>query len=298
MAASALEVVDLRKSFGSLAALGGISFSIEPGEIFGYLGPNGAGKTTTLRAIGGLVRSDSGEVRILGRSHRDAGARRAIGFLPGELKLWGSMRAADLLDAIAAFRPERPPVLRPHLLDVLEVGADVLEKRVKFASHGTKQKIGIIAAMQHDPELLLLDEATLGLDPLVQEKFRRALLEFAGRGRSVLFSSHILPEVEAICGRVAILRAGKIVALESVDALRAAMVRRLRVRFRGAPPGDLASTPGVQSAAISERSAEMMIRGDVNPLMRRLAKEEIEDLVFPEPELEDIFMSYYRGSDA
>ena len=293
-----LEVVDLRKSFGSLNALAGISFSIQPGEIFGYLGPNGAGKTTTLRAIGGLVRNDSGEVRILGKSHRDAAARRAIGFLPGELKLWGSMRAADLLDRIAAFRPERPPVLRGQLLDVLEVGRDVLEKRVKFASHGTKQKIEIIAAMQHDPELLLLDEATLGLDPLVQEKFRRALLEFAGRGRAVLFSSHILPEVEAICGRVAILRAGRIVALESVGALREATVRRLRARFRGAPPGDLDATPGVARVAAGERSAEIFVRGDINPLLRRLAREEIEDLVFPEPELEDIFMSYYRGDDA
>jgi ABC-2 type transport system ATP-binding protein len=294
----ALEVVNVRKSFGAVKAIDGISFSVERGEIFGYLGPNGAGKTTTLRVIGDLVRNDEGEVRILGRGHRDAEARRAVGFLPGELKLWGSMRAGDLLDAMARFRPERPPLLRPLLLDVLGVDDATLRKRVKFASHGTKQKIGIIAAMQHDPDVILLDEPTLGLDPLVQEAFRNLLVECAGRGRAILFSSHILPEVEAICGRVAIVRAGKIVAMERVETLRRTMVRRLRVRFLGAAPADLDTIPGVTRASARDREAELFVQGDLNPLLRRLAREEIEDVVFPEPELEDIFMAHYRGSDA
>ncbi len=298
MAPPALEVANVRKRFGALTALDGVSFSVAPGEIFGYLGPNGAGKTTTLRIIGGLVRSDEGEVRICGASHRDARSRRATGFLPGELKLWGSMRAGDLLDRIARFRPERPPVLRDRLLEILGVGEDVLRKKVKFTSHGTKQKIGIIAAMQHDPDLLLLDEPTLGLDPLVQEAFRRELVSFAARGRAVLFSSHILPEVEAICARVAILREGRIVALESVEALRRAMVRHLRVRFLEKAPADLATIPGVTRVDARAREAVIFVQGDVNPLLRRLARERIEDLAFPEPELEDIFMTYYRGSDA
>ena len=294
----ALDVVNVRKRFGATVAVDGITFSVAPGELFGYLGPNGAGKSTTLRIIGGLVRNDEGDVRILGASHKEARARRSTGFLPGELKLWGSMRAGDLLDRLARFRPDRPPVLRARLLEVLGVGPDVLAKKVKFASHGTKQKIGIIAAMQHDPDLLLLDEPTLGLDPLVQEAFRRELLAFAARGRAVLFSSHILPEVEAICVRVAILRAGKIVALETVDALRRATVRRLRVRFLEKAPGDLGAIPGVTRVAVDDRSAELFVQGDVNPVLRRLAREGVEDLVFPEPELEDIFMTYYRGGDA
>ncbi|MGZ8710944.1 MAG: ABC transporter ATP-binding protein [Thermoanaerobaculia bacterium] len=298
MPPSALEVSNVRKAFGAITAVDGISFSIEPGEIFGYLGPNGAGKTTTLRIIGDLVRNDEGDVRILGRSHREAAARHAVGFLPGELKLWGSMRAGDLLDAVARFRPDRPPALRPHLLEILEVGEDVLRKRIKFASHGTKQKIGIIAAMQHDPDLVLLDEPTLGLDPLVQEAFRGLLLECAARGKAVLFSSHILPEVEAICGRVAILRAGKIVAMESVDAMRRNLVRRLRVRFRSAVPADLDAIAGVLRMTSRDREAELFVQGDLNPLLRSLAREEIEDLVFPEPELEDIFMAHYRGGNA
>ncbi|MGZ5448846.1 MAG: ABC transporter ATP-binding protein [Thermoanaerobaculia bacterium] len=298
MPPSALEVSNVRKAFGAVTAVDGISFSIEPGEIFGYLGPNGAGKTTTLRIIGDLVRNDEGDVRILGRSHREAAARHAVGFLPGELKLWGSMRAGDLLDAVARFRPDRPPALRPRLLEILDVGEDVLRKRIKFASHGTKQKIGIIAAMQHDPDLVLLDEPTLGLDPLVQEAFRGLLLECAARGKAVLFSSHILPEVEAICGRVAILRAGKIVAMESVDAMRRNLVRRLRVRFRSAVPADLDAIPGVLRMTSRDREAELFVQGDLNPILRSLAREEIEDLVFPEPELEDIFMAHYRGGHA
>ncbi len=298
MSSPALEVIDVRKSFGAVKAVDGISFSVERGEIFGYLGPNGAGKTTTLRIIGDLVRNDGGEVRILGRGHRDAEARRGLGFLPGELKLWGSMRAGELLDAVARFRPERPPLLRPRLLDVLGVDDDILRKRVKFMSHGTKQKIGIIAAMQHDPELILLDEPTLGLDPLVQEAFRNLLVECAGRGRAILFSSHILPEVEAICGRVAIVRAGKIVAMERVETLRRTLVRRLRVRFTSAAPAGLDTIPGVTRVSARDREAELFVQGDLNPLLRRLAAEEIEDVAFPEPELEDIFMAHYRGSDA
>ncbi len=298
MSSPALEVSSVRKAFGGVIAVDGISFAVDRGEIFGYLGPNGAGKTTTLRIIGDLVRNDAGDVRILGRSHRDAAVRRDIGFLPGELKLWGSMHAGDVLDRIAAFRPDRPPSLRAKLLDVLEVGEDMLRKRMKFMSHGTKQKIGIIAALQHDPELILLDEATLGLDPLVQEAFRAFLVECAARGRAILFSSHILPEVEAICGRVAILRAGKVVAMERVEALRHNLVRRLRVRFRGPAPADLGSIAGVTRANVREREAELLVQGDLNLLLRRLAREEIEDLVFPEPELEDIFMALYREKHA
>jgi len=147
--------------------------------------------------------------------------------------------------------------------------------------------------MQHDPPLLLLDEPTMGLDPLVQKAFRDLVLEFAARGRAVFFSSHVLSEVEAVCGRVAILRAGQVVAVESVEGLRARMLRRLEVRFLGAAPPDLAAVPGVTRADVEGRSARLWIQGDVNPVLRRLAREDIERFVFPEAELEDIFLTYY-----
>lgn len=290
---AALEVRALRKSFGSVVALDDVTFSIAAGEIFGYLGPNGAGKSTTLRVIADLVRPDSGDVRLLGTSHRRASSRRKTGFLPGELKLYGNMSAREILDLFARFRPDHPPKLRERLLDALQFPQSMLSRRIKVLSHGTKQKIGIVAAMQHDPELLLLDEPTLGLDPLVQQAFRELLLDFAGRGRAVLFSSHILSEVEAICGRVAILRSGRIVAQETMENLRANMVRRLRVRFRSAPPPELEKTPGVIRATVEDRDAELLVQGDVNPIVRRLASAEIDHLAFPEPELEDIFLTYY-----
>jgi len=296
--AAALEVRGLRKSFGEVVALDDVTFSIAPGEIFGYLGPNGAGKSTTLRVIADLVRADNGDVLLLGASHRRPASRQAIGFLPGELKLYGNMSGRDLLELFARFRRHRPPSLRSRLLDALQLPEAMLSRRIKVLSHGTKQKIGIVAAMQHDPDLLLLDEPTLGLDPLVQQAFRELLLDLASRGRAVLFSSHILSEVEAICGRVAILRSGRIVAQETMENLRANMVRRLHVRFRNAPPAGLEKTAGVIRATIDDREAELLVQGDVNPIVRVLASADLDHLAFPEPELEDIFLTYYRGEEA
>jgi len=298
---SNLQVSNLSKRYGKVQALRDASFSLEAGEIFGYLGPNGAGKTTTLRIILGLVRATSGEVRLFGKSTMHAEERAAMGFLPGELRLYSDMTGLATLSYFARYRPERPPVLREKLLEAFGVERSVLSRKIKFLSHGTKQKIGLIIAMQHDPDLLLLDEPTTGLDPLVQQAFRESVLDFARRGRAVFFSSHVLSEVEAVCGRVAILRAGGIVAVESIDNLRGKMLRRLKARFRGAAPADLARTTGVTSAEILGNEAVVWVQGDVNPLLRRLAQADVENFVFPEPELEDIFMSYYRegkGADA
>ena len=288
-----LEVRDLRKQFGDLAALGGVSFSVRAGEVFGYLGPNGAGKTTTLRIILGLVRQSAGTASILGKSASDPASRAAIGFLPGDLRLYGDMTAEATLDYFAAFRPHRAPSLRPMLVDALAVEAATLARRVKFLSHGTRQKIGLIVAMQHDPELLLLDEPTNGLDPLVQHAFRGIVKGFAERGRAVLFSSHVLSEVEAVCSRVAILRRGEIVALETIERLREKVVRKLTVRFRGAAPEGLNTIAGVTRTEARGRHQVLWVQGDINPLLRALAEAGVEDVVFPEAELEDIFLAYY-----
>jgi ABC-2 type transport system ATP-binding protein len=220
-----LEIRELRKDFGAATALRGVTFSVAPGEVFGYLGPNGAGKTTTLRIVLGLMRPTAGSVTVLGKDATDPECRANIGFLPGDLKLYGDMTGAATLDFFARFRPAKPPVLRSKLLDALDVEGATLAKRVKFLSHGTRQKLGLVAAMQHDPRLLVLDEPTNGLDPLVQQAFRAVLVDFAARGGSVLFSSHVLSEVGAVCQRVAILREGQIVALESMERLREKVVQ-------------------------------------------------------------------------
>lgn len=289
-----LQVHNLTKYYRKVRALHDVSFAVEAGEIFGYLGPNGAGKTTTIRIILGLVHSNGGEVRLFGDSSMRAAGRVGIGYLPGELKLYGNMTSLAVLDYFARYRPQRPPVLREKLLKAFGVDQTNLSQKVKFLSHGTKQKIGLIIAMQHDPDLLLLDEPTLGLDPLVQQAFRDVVLDFVTRGHAVLFSSHVLSEVEAVCGRVAILRAGEIVTVESIQNLRQKMVRRLQVRFRGAVPDHLAKTPGVARIQTVGNESVLWVQGDVNSILRRLAQSDLEHFVFPEPQLEDIFLSYYQ----
>ncbi len=292
-----LVVEDLVKRFGSVRALGGVSFSVEAGEVFGYLGPNGAGKTTTLRIILGLVHPTAGGVSVFGRDRSSPLSRSDIGYLPGEIRLYGDMTGTGLLDYFARFRRGRPPVLRARLVEALGLEPPDLARRVKFLSHGTRQKIGLAVAMQHDPGLLLLDEPTTGLDPLVQKAFRDLVLEFAARGRAVFFSSHVLSEVEAVCGRVAILRAGEVVAVEAVEDIRARMLRRLEVRFRGTPPEGLAAVPGVTRVETEGASARLWVQGDVNPILRRIAQVDVDRFVFPEAELEDIFLTYYRKED-
>jgi len=291
----ALEVAGLHKRYGRVHALRGVSFAVEPGEVFGYLGPNGAGKTTTLRILLGLARADRGAARLLGEPPGRPASRERIGFLPGELRLHGGMTGRALLDHFARFRPARPPLLRERLLAALDLKESDLARRVKWLSHGTRQKVGLVIAMQHDPDVVLLDEPTSGLDPLVQQGFRDLVRELAARGRAILFSSHVLSEVEAVCGRVAVLRAGALLAVEEIEALRARLVRRLEARFRGAAPGDLAALPGVTRAEVAGSAATLWLQGDVNPLLRRLAGCEVEHLVFPEPELEDVFLDLYRG---
>ena len=291
----ALEVADLHKRYGRVHALRGVSFAVEPGEVFGYLGPNGAGKTTTLRIALGLVRPGRGAVRLLGGPAGRPESREQVGFLPGELRLPGGMTGRAVLDHFARFRPARPPVLRERLLDALDLRESDLARRVKWLSHGTRQKVGLVLAMQHDPDLVLLDEPTNGLDPLVQQGFRAVLRELAARGRAVLLSSHVLSEVEAVCGRVAVLRAGELLAVEDIAALRGRLTRRLEARFRGPAPPDLAALPGVTRAEVAGDTATLWLRGDVNPLLRRLAACDVEHLVFPEPQLEDVFLDLYRG---
>jgi ABC-2 type transport system ATP-binding protein len=203
------------------------------------------------------------------------------------------MTGYALIEYFQRFRPQKPPVLRERLLKALDIQPSDLKRKVKFLSHGTKQKLGLVIAMQHDPKLLLFDEPTTGLDPLVQKSFREIILDRARNGRTVFFSSHVLSEVEAVCSRVAILRAGELVAVESIENLRSKMVRRLQVRFRGSVPGNLAGVPGVTRSQIIGNEVTLWIRGDVNPIIRTIAQTEVESFIFPEPELEDIFLTYY-----
>jgi ABC-2 type transport system ATP-binding protein len=291
----ALEVKDLHKHYGPVQALQGVSFAVERGEVLGYLGPNGAGKTTTLRILVGLVHADAGSMALLGEPGPGRGVLERIGYLPGEMHLYGNLTAGAFLDLFAHFRPRRPPVLRDRLRQALALAEVDLSRKIKFLSHGTRQKVGLVVAMQHDPELLILDEPTTGLDPLVQRGFREVLQERVSQGRAVLLSSHILSEAEAMCHRVAVLRAGELLAVESVEALRRRFVRRVQLRLRGQVPEGLQDLPGVARTEIDGANVVLWVQGDVNPLLRAVAQVDVEHFVFAEPQLEDVFLGLFAG---
>lgn len=294
-----LQLHHLSKSYRAVTVLRDVSFTVAPGEIFGYLGPNGAGKTTTLRLILGLVQPTTGEVFMFGEravplAPPSVTIRQRIGFLPGELRLYPEMTGQALLDYFARYRSQRPPLLRTRLLEALALEPGTLQRRVKLLSHGTRQKLGLVIAMQHQPDLLFLDEPTLGLDPLMQRAFIELIKDLAHNGTTIFFSSHILSEIESLCDRVAILRAGELVALETIPKLREKVVRRMTLRFSDTPPA-FGQTPGVVSCTAQGREVILFVQGDINALLQQLAQYHVEHLVFPEPELEDIFAHYYHG---
>jgi ABC-2 type transport system ATP-binding protein len=216
-----LEVSELAKSYGSVVGVDGLTLSVEEGEIFGFLGPNGAGKTTTIRLVMRLLHPDRGSISLFGvpLRGRAASVRQRIGYLPGEFRPYVEMTGVRFLDYMARFRA-RAPKLRSDLLDRLEFAAATLERPIKHLSHGNRQKLGIVQALEHEPDLAILDEPTLGLDPLMQEAFYNIVGMLRDRGKCVFLSSHVLSEVEKVCERVAIIRDGSLVALESIEALR------------------------------------------------------------------------------
>jgi ABC-2 type transport system ATP-binding protein len=257
----------LTKRFGTVAAVRELSLTVRPGEIVGFLGPNGAGKTTTIRLLLGFLRPSSGRCAVLGRSPaNDPAVRGRIGYLPGDFRIDPKMTGAELFAWFGALRGG----LNRARVDEL-VGRLGLDPTRPFheLSKGNRQKVGLVQAFQHEPEVLLLDEPTSGLDPLVQREFLRLVREAAQRGAAVLFSSHVLPEVERVAARVAIIRAGRLVTVSSVEELLDRARHRLELRFAGPPPADLfAHVPGVVEVEVDGRSATVALDGPVVPVLR------------------------------
>ena len=222
---------------GEVPALTDLSIRVNVGEIFGFLGPNGAGKSTTIRLMLGFLHPSAGRAEVLGLdSQRDSvRIRGRVGYLPGGIALYDGMTGLDLLDYLGQLYG-RKPIRRPELLDRLELSERTLDRPVRDYSRGMRQKIGIVQALQHDPELAILDEPTEGLDPLMQRAFYEVLDELRAAGRTIFFSSHVLSEVERVCDRVAIVRAGRLVALEDVTALLARRKRHVELRVHGRLP--------------------------------------------------------------
>ena len=289
-----IEAIALSKHYGRVRALEGLDLRVDDGEVFGFLGPNGAGKTTTIRLLLGLIRPSSGRAAVLGHDVRHGTTwRRDIGYLPGTLSLWKSLSGSRTLEMLADLTG-RAPAWRNELLERLDLGGADLSRPVGTYSDGMRQKVGIVQALQCAPKLVLLDEPSKGLDPLVQVAFYEILQDVARRGTTVFFSSHVLPEVERICHRVAMLRGGKLVSVGNVDDLRHSLPRRVTVVFKdGTPPVDLSEFGRV--VVQSGPRVEVLVPVDrVQAIAARIGSIPLADFLIEPQRLEDAFLEQYR----
>jgi ABC-2 type transport system ATP-binding protein len=288
----------LTKHYGSVQALVDLTLDVRAGEIFGFLGPNGAGKSTMIRTLLGFLHPTSGSASVLGL---DIGTdsveiRRRTGYLPGGISLYDSLSGEDALDYLADLQ-DRGSSMREELCERLQMPPSVLRRRVRDYSRGMRQKIGVIQALQHDPELAILDEPTEGLDPLMQHAFYDLMDEQRKKGRTIFFSSHVLSEVERICDRVAIIRSGQLMALQNVDDLLARRKRKVLLRWRGAAP-DLGSVPELADIRVDGDRMSATLLGDVSGFVRAIASPSLVDLTIEPARLEEAFLEYYAGDEA
>jgi ABC-2 type transport system ATP-binding protein len=288
-----------RDPTGEVRALEDLTIGVVEGEIFGFLGPNGAGKSTTIRLLLGFLHPTAGSATVLGLDIvRDSVAiRRRVGYLPGGIALYDSLSGERLLDYLGELTG-RPSTRRAELLDRLELSARTLRRPVRDYSRGMRQKIGIIQALQHDPELAILDEPTEGLDPLMQRAFYGILDDLKAAGRTIFFSSHVLSEVERVCDRVAIVRRGRLVALQDVASLLEHRKRNVELRVAD---GDQPSLDGVAGVSAIGRTADgrltCQLEGDVGPFLAAIAGHRISDLTIEPAHLEEAFLELYEDRE-
>ncbi len=294
---AAISTRALTKHYGTVDALTDLSLEVRQGEIFGFLGPNGAGKSTMIRTLLGYLHPTSGSASVLGMDvvTESVEIRRLTGYLPGGIALYDSLSGEEVLDYLVDLQG-REPHRRAELCERLELPASVLKRRVRDYSRGMRQKIGVVQALQHDPELAILDEPTEGLDPLMQHAFYRILDDLRREGRTVFFSSHVLSEVERLCDRVAIIRAGRLMALHSVSDLLARRRRRVTIRWRGEAP-DLSALPGLEDVQVDGNRVIGMLSGEVAGFVRAIASPNLEDLTIEPASLEEAFLEYYASEE-
>jgi ABC-2 type transport system ATP-binding protein len=291
-----IAVEGLVKTFGRTRALDGLDLHVRPGEVHGFLGPNGAGKSTTIRVLLGLLRADSGAVRLLdGDPWRDAAAlHRRLAYVPGDVSLWPNLSGGEVIDLLGRLRGGLHADRRDALLERFELDP---RKKGRAYSKGNRQKVALVAALASDVELLLLDEPTSGLDPLMEETFRECITEERDRGRTVLLSSHILAEVEALCDRVSIVRAGRTVETGTLAELRHLRRTSLTAELAGTPP-DLSDLPGVHDVRVEDS----LVRCEVDTVsldvvLRRFTDVGLLNLTSAPPTLEELFLRHYQGDE-
>jgi ABC-2 type transport system ATP-binding protein len=300
----AIRTTELSKRYGSHTALHGLDLTIEPGTVFGLIGPIGGGKTTTLRMLLDIIRPSGGTARVLGEDPRTAGPalRRRIGFVPGELRLEGRVKGRALLNHFADISGPVAPGAIDGLADRL--GLD-LSRQVRHLSKGNKQKLGLVQAFMHSPELLVLDEPTSGLDPLVQREFMAMVREARDNGQTVLLSSHVLSEIQQTADVVAVLSQGRVVAEGAVESLRLASIRRVRAGLADTTEdavrtalGKLTHLKEVEVRTVGEVvRLTATVNGDIDAVVKEIARHRVVDLAVEEPDLEESVLSLYGTKD-
>jgi ABC-2 type transport system ATP-binding protein len=283
----------LTKSYGKRRGVVDLSFSVPPGEVFGYLGPNGAGKTTTIRTMLDFIRPTSGRVSLFGLDSRGDSSEihRRTGYLPGERALYERLTGREFLAHFAALRGDVDWQFALELAGRFDCD---LGAPIRSLSHGNKQKIGLIQAFMHRPELLILDEPTQGLDPLVQQQFHKLVEEVRAEGRTIFLSSHVMPEVERLCDRVGIIREGRLIAIEDIGELKAHALRTLEFHFAQPVPADAFSlVAGVREVQAHGDTLRLSVAGPVDAIVKAAARFEVVDLASREPSLEDVFLAFY-----
>ena len=288
-----IDIRDLHKHFGDVRALDGLDLTVEEGEIHGFLGPNGAGKSTTIRVLLGVLRATSGQVRMLGRDPwADAVAlHREIAYVPGDVTLWPSLTGGETIDLLARMRGGIDEARRAELIERFDLDP---KKKARTYSTGNRQKVSLISALSSPARLLLLDEPSIGLDPLMEQVFRECIMQARDRGVTVLLSSHILAETEALCKRVTIIRAGKTVESGSLESMRHLSRTSIKAELLG-DPGDLSRIKGVEDISMEGNILHAEVDADsLGELIRVLGDTGVRSLVSQPPTLEELFLRHYK----
>lgn len=286
-----IEIKGLKKYFGKVHAVDGVSFTVKKGETFGFLGPNGAGKTTTIRTMMDFIRPTEGTVTIFGKdSHHDSvWLKSKIGYLPGNVRLNGNWTGHEHVRFVEGIRGKNHNAL--EIASKLDLD---LNKKFKTLSSGNKQKLGIVLAMMHSPELLIMDEPTVGLDPLLQNEIYNMLADLKKKGTTIFISSHNLPEVERVCDRVGIIKQGQMVEVETLKELSGKRLHRVEVRFAQKVKPSEFDFDGVENIEEMPDGLIFSVGGDLNPVLGKLAKYKVTDLSVTHADLEEVFLKFYK----
>jgi len=295
MNTSIIDIRDLTKSYGKARGIEHVSLEVEEGDIFGFIGPNGAGKSTTIRVLLNLIFPTGGEAKIMGMDvvRESKKIRLSTGYVPSDANLYSSMDVDEFLGYCLGFY--RTATGADRIAELSELFELDRKRKLSDLSMGNRKKVSIIQSLLHNPRLLILDEATMGLDPLMQARFFELLRSENRKGMTIFFSSHTLSEVQLLCKRVAIIKEGRIIKVEDIETLRKRQLKKIYIEFTDLAENEIAGLDGIEGTpVISGKTLQFMYSGDINGLVLKLTGRKIADLTIEEPSLEEIFMHYYN----